>query len=261
MKTIGSFGLRIGLTVLVLISLSSGCGRPGENAADDPEPGAPAAPGQTMVLQPESFAVQLPNSAETLAVQGRIPKGWARNLEFGTVVFQPADKDDHFDPPLLQYEVRCGGSCEPQAIPANIEAAVQGIKDRLARPNINTGDSELDAVRAGVEVLLDEKFGADGRILAAAVTYPEHLSAALYIPRVVVHAFLHRPGDGFFIQTTGRCHLNQKDELLPVLTEACKATSPGGVDDPQDAADLLQVPAPALGGARPGSGQDPLGLS
>ena len=37
-------------------------------------------------------------------------------------------------------------------IPKNIEKLIKGIKDTLARPNINTGDPELDAVRANVEI-------------------------------------------------------------------------------------------------------------
>ena len=39
-----------------------------------------------------------------------------------------------------------------------------------------------------------------------------------------------------------------------------RAAPPGGADDPQDAADLLQVQATSLGGAQPGGSPDPYGL-
>ena len=75
-----------------------------------------------------------------------------------------------------------------------------------------------------MEIIADEKFAEDGWILAAAVTYPEELSSALYVPKLVVHAFRHHKGDRFFVQTTARAQLTQKDEFLAVFLEACKQT-------------------------------------
>jgi len=177
------------------------------------------------VLKPESFEVTLPNSEDTLTVKARIPADWVRNPDLGAVVFQPADYADYFYPPVIHYEISCSGSCDPKAIRGNIEKNIQGIKDILARPNINTGDPELDAIRATVEIITEEKFREDGWIFAAAVTYPEHLSKALYIPKFVVHTFRHHPGDGFFIHTIAMAPLDKKEELLPVLREACKETN------------------------------------
>lgn len=176
-------------------------------------------------LQPESFDIQLPNSEESITVQAAIPATWVRNPQFGAVVFQPENHEDYFYPPIIQYQISCAGSCDPNAIPGNIENRIKGIKDTLASPNINTGDPELDAIRANVEILAEEKFSEDGWIIAAAVTYPKHLSSALYIPKIVVHTFCHHPGDGFFVQTTARTDLEQKEELLPVFIKACKKTN------------------------------------
>jgi hypothetical protein len=175
-------------------------------------------------LQPESIEVKLPNSEETLVLKAKIPPNWVRNPDFGAIVYQPKNKDDYFDPPRLQYETSCGGSCKPKDIPKNIENLVIGIKNTLSRPNYNTGDPELDAIRANVEILVEEKYADDGWILAAAVSYPEELSSALYIPKIVVNAFRHHKDDRFFVQTTASVQLTQKEEFLSVLLEACKQT-------------------------------------
>jgi len=195
-----------------------------ENTSEE-EKGTSEDAGPNIALQDESFDLELPLDKGVRTVQAQIPQGWMRNTDFGSIVFQPPDKDDFFYPPMIQYTTSCGGPCDAATIPANIEKAIQGIKDTLARPNINTGDAELDAVRADVEVLLDEKFEEDGWILAAAVTYAEELSSAQYIAKVVIHAFRHHPGDEFFIQTTAHAALDQKDALLSVLTAACRATN------------------------------------
>lgn len=197
--------------------LSSESSRETEKVAD--EQTAPPAD-----LKDEGFDLELPLDQGTLAVQAKIPRSWARNPDFGSIVFQPPDKEDFYYPPLIQYTASCGGSCDAAAIPGNIETAIQGIKDGLSRPNINSGDAEKDAIRADVEILLEEKYTEDAWILAAAVTYPEELSSALYIPKVVVHAFRHHSGDKFFIQTSAHAALDQKDELLAVLTAACRST-------------------------------------
>ena len=175
-------------------------------------------------LKEVNIDIVLPMSEATLQVKAQIPAGWVRNPDFGGIIFQPEDYADYFYAPLIQYQTSCAGSCDPKAIPGNIEKAIQGIKETLARPNINTGDPELDAVRANVTIIADEKFSKDGWITAAAVTYPENLTSAQYVPKIVVHSFLHHQGDGFFVQTTAHAHLNQKNELLSLLIEACKMT-------------------------------------
>lgn len=215
------------LALTTCLFLLTGCGgdqAPGTDTAEtEVEASKEADPNVT--LQEESFVLELPMNKGVRTVKAQIPQEWMRNTDFGSVVFQPENKDDFFYPPMIQYTTTCGGSCEAAAIPANIEKAIQGIKDTLTRPNINTGDAELDAVRAEVKVLLDERFEEDGWILAAAVTYAEELSSARYIPRIVIHAFRHHSGDEFFIQTTAHASLDQKDALLTVLTAACRATN------------------------------------
>ncbi|MFC2164316.1 hypothetical protein ACFLT2_04900 [Acidobacteriota bacterium] len=175
-------------------------------------------------LRDESIEFKLPNSEGTLSLKAKIPSNWALNPDFGAIVYQPENKDDYFYPPLLQYGSSCGGSCDPKDIPKNIEKLIKGIKDTLARPNINTGDPELDAIRANVEILAEEKFADNAWILAAAVSYPEELSSAMYTPKIVVHAFRHHKDARFFIQTTARAQLTQKEEFLAVFLEACKHT-------------------------------------
>jgi len=175
-------------------------------------------------LQAESIKIKRPNSEDTLSLKTKIPSDWAQNPDFGAVVYQPKNKDDYFFPPVLQFQASCGGSCDPKDITKNVENLIKRIKDTLARPNYNTGDPELDAIQANVEILVDEKFADDGWILAAAVSYPEELSTALYIPKIIVHSFRHHKSDGFFVQTTARAQLSQKEEFLDIFLEACKQT-------------------------------------
>ncbi|MBN1225290.1 MAG: hypothetical protein JXB23_18725 [Candidatus Aminicenantes bacterium] len=210
---------------LMLIVIGSSCSS-GESESE-PADQAQVPDSTAEKLKTVMIDVQIPVSEETLVVKAQIPAGWVRNPDFGGAVFQPEDYADYFYAPVIQYQASCAGPCDPKAIPGNIDKTIQGIKETLSRPNINTGDPELDAVRANVDILADEKFSEDGWILAAAVTYPENLSAALYIPKIVVHSFRHHEGDGFFVQTTALAELNQKEELLPLFLEACKKTDYG----------------------------------
>jgi len=220
MKNITKFALVLGLTIIMIGSFCYAKNRKIEAKTNalilssiDAED-----------LQAESIEVERPNSGGPLSLKAKIPSDWARNPDFGAIVYQPKNKDDYFEPPILQYGTSCAGSCNPKDIPKNIETLIKGIKDTLTRPNINTGDPKLDAVRANVEILVEEKFADDGWILAAAVSYPEELSSAMYVPKIVVHAFRHHQGDRFFVQTTARAQLAQKEEFLAVFLESCKQT-------------------------------------
>ena len=207
-----------------LITIS--CSKTSENKTEAPQPEIlkPEAE-QKENLQDETFEIKLPKSEDTLTVKAKIPATWIRNPDFGTVVFQPKDYEDFFYPPFIQFTVSCAGSCDPAAIPRNIENRIKGILDTLTRPNINTGDPELDAIRADVDILIHEKFSENDWIFAATVTYLENLSSAQYAPKVAAHAFCHRPGDAFFLETNARAHLDQKDELFDLLLAACKKTN------------------------------------
>lgn len=224
--------LRMILTSLIVIMIflnsliMTSCSKSSEEETEAPQPEIlkPEAE-QTENLQDETFDINLPNSEDTLTVKARIPATWIRNPDFGTVVFQPKDYEDYFYPPFIQFTISCAGSCDPEAIPGNIENKIKGIIDTLTRPNINTGDPELDAIRANVEILKEEKFSENGWIFAAVVTYPENLSSAQYVPKVAVHAFCHHPGDAFFVETNARAHLDQKDDMLNILMAACKETN------------------------------------
>ncbi len=216
--------------VVIMIFIASlitiSCSKSSENKTETPQPEIlNPETAQTENLQNETLEIKLPNSEDTLTVKARIPATWIRNPDFGTVVFQPKDYEDYFYPPFIQFTISCAGSCDPEAIPGNIENRIKGIIDTLTRPNINTGDPELDAIRANVEILTEEKFSENDWIFAAVVTYPENLSSAQYVPKVAVHAFCHHPGDAFFVETNASAHLDQKDEMLKILMAACKETN------------------------------------
>lgn len=213
------------LSVFIIIFNVSGCSRQENEQAEALTPEtvtSESVPAEA--LQSESFDLELPLSKGVLSVQVKIPTAWIRNPDFGAVVFQPKNKDDFFYPPLIQFETACSGPCEPAAIPANIEKAIKDIKDTLTKPNINSGDPEFDAVRAKVDILLEERTEKGGWLLAAAVTYSEDLSSSLYVPKFVVHGFHYRTGDDFYIHTAAHGPIGQQDALLALLTKACRLT-------------------------------------
>jgi hypothetical protein len=212
--------------ILALLLLGNFCSKSSENAVEDTgvKEMQEKAGEEDLTLQSESFVLKHPNSEDNLTVNAKIPATWMRNPDFGAVVFQPENYADYFFPPIIQYTISCGGNCDPEIIPDNIENSIKEIIKVLSQPNINTGDPEMDAIRANVTILKEENFGENGWILAAVVTYPEKLSSVLYVPKFVIHAYSHHPGDSFYVQTTARTGFDEKDKFMDVLLEACKST-------------------------------------
>ena len=93
----------------------------------------------------------------------------------------------------------------------------------LARPNINSGDAEADAIRATVEVTEEGQVAPGTWLLAAAVSCPAHLSSALYQPRIVIDVYRHRPGDRYFVRTSASAALDQREQWLGTLKRCCLA--------------------------------------
>lgn len=175
-------------------------------------------------LQQESIEVKIPMSGSVQKVKASIPEKWERNPQFGTVMYQPHDKGDYFFPPMIQFTAECSGICSPDKIPSNIATKITSLKEQMERPNFNTGDPKLDAVRANVKITADEKIGEDQWLLAAEVSYPEELSSAMYVPQVKIYGFRYHPGHKYFIMTSAHAHLNDKDRFLAPLIEAAKQT-------------------------------------
>ncbi len=73
------------------------------------------------------FTCIRPDTDKSITIKAVIPKGWKLNPDFGTVVYQPANSDDYYEPPSIEFQVRCEGECKAEAISGNIEEYIQRL--------------------------------------------------------------------------------------------------------------------------------------
>jgi|GEM_PF-1641231 len=164
------------------------------------------------------LTVLKPNSDEKIALTIDLPEGWKRNMDFGTVVFEPANASDFFEIPSIEILLTCGGECEPGKIAQNIESHIQRLNKGWE--TLSTGNAELDKKGSIVEVLEDRKTGTS-RLYEVRLTYPAGVSSAMYPPRIWIYRFINPPGDPFFILVNGKIPANLKNDFFPMLEAAC----------------------------------------
>ena len=147
-----------------------------------------------------------------------IPKRWKINPDYGTVVYQPANADDYYEPPRIEFQALCEGECKAEAIPGNIEEYIQRLKDGWKK--LSTGNPELDKLGTNVEIIKEEK--SEGQwLFEVKLTYPEGVSSAMYPPRYWIYRFLHNAQDPFFILIKGKVPVNLADQFLPDVCASC----------------------------------------
>ncbi len=167
------------------------------------------------------FSCVQPNTEERIPLKAAVPKGWIVNPDFGTVVYQPANADDFYEPPRIEFEVRCEGECESDAIPGNIVGFIQRLKDGWK--TLATGDPELDKLGTDVEIIKEEM--SEGQwLFAVKLTYPEGVSSAMYPPRYWIYRFVHNAQDPYFIFIKGKVPINLADAFLPDVFASCLST-------------------------------------
>lgn len=177
---------------------------------------------QVFVGDPIEFTCKHPLTEESIPLKVILPKGWKLNPDFGTVVYQPANADDYFEPPMIEFQARCEGECKAEAIPENIEGFIQRLKEGWK--TLATGDPALDKLGTRVEILKEEKSGGQW-LFEVKLTYPEGVSSAMYPPRYWIYRFLHHGQDSFFILIKGMIPVALVDEFLSDVEAACLSTA------------------------------------
>ena len=115
-----------------------------------------------------------PDIEESVSFEATIPQGWKRNPYFGTVVYQPQNADDYYEPPNIEFQVLCEGECKAEIILENIENYINRLKEGWK--TLSTGDAELDKLGAIVDVITEEKSDSQW-LLEVKLTYPEGVSS------------------------------------------------------------------------------------
>ena len=176
---------------------------------------------KTFVGDPVEFTCKQPNTEESIPLKVVLPKGWKLNPDYGTVVYQPANSDDYYEPPSIEFQALCEGECKAEVIPGNIEGYIQRLKDGWKK--LATGDPELDKLGTNVEIIKEEK--SEGQMLfEVKLTYPEGVSSAMYPPRYWIYLFLYNAKDPYFIFIKGKVPVNLADEFLSDVHASCLST-------------------------------------
>ena len=159
-----------------------------------------------------------PVTEESIPLKVILPKGWKLNPDFGTVVYEPANAFDYYEPPRIEFQVKCEGECKADVIPENIKGFMQGLMDGWK--TLATGDPELDKLGTNVEII-KEKMSEGKMLLEVKLTYPEGVSDAMYPPRYWIYLFLYNAQDPFFIFVKGKVPVNLADEFLSDVYASC----------------------------------------
>lgn len=177
---------------------------------------------KTFIGDPAEFTCKQPLTEESIPLKVILPKGWKLNPYFGTVVYQPANADDYYEPPSIEFQAKCEGECKAEAIPGNIEGYIQRLK--AGWKTLSTGDAELDKLGTNVEIIKEEK--SEGQwLFEVKLTYPEGVSDAMFPPRYWIYRFLHNAEDPFFILIKGKVPVNLADEFLSDVSASCLSTA------------------------------------
>ena len=239
------------LGAVALLSAGLGCRQDGGGQRENDSPPS-AAPGTSAApatpIAPTTVALSVEAAGGGGAdVELSVPAGWTRNADFGPDAWAPTAQPDRMYPARFALRVSCGGSCAPDAIPANIDAVFEGFRARAEKPNFNTGDPALDAVRADVTTIFDEAL-PDGRVAALRVDYSaEVLASGPYQPDFRIQCLRHRPGDRFFVDLSGRGPRAAEAAHLPAMRAACEGLVVRG-PTPSEAEKRAPVTVTAEGG-------------
>ncbi len=117
----------------------------------------------------------------------------------------------------IQFTVICNDQCGDDQI-ANMPKVINETFETRARPNLNTGDAVLDAVRLNVE-LVEEGDVPDGKFRIARVTKPAGLQGPY---REQLYGVCVRAKKGAKIVAAQAWAPVGRAELGPVIVNACK---------------------------------------
>ncbi|MCK5146888.1 hypothetical protein KAR48_09035 [bacterium] len=176
---------------------------------------------KTFIGDQVEFTCKRPNTGEEIPLKTILPKSWKRDPAFGTVVYQPANSDDYYEPPSIEHQVKCEGECAANAIPGNIEGYIERLKEGWK--TLSTGDAELDKLGTNVEIIKEECSKGQW-LFEVKLTYPRGVSSAMYPHRYWIYRFIHNAQDSFFILIKGKVPVNLADQFLPDVYMSCLST-------------------------------------
>ncbi|GEM_PF-5992299 len=192
-----------------------------EAAAPVPEAAAAAPKQITVTVGDMPLDADLP--AGSVDVAFTLPAGWAEAPAYGENRWGPAGVELAFG-----FDVSCNGSCHPAAIAGNMTRSFEGFRSSAARPNVNTGDPAMDALRANVETLEEAELPG-GRLLALRVTYArEILASGPYRPQLRLLCAWRNPGDAWYVSLRLLADLEPGEAALPALLEICRSVKVKG---------------------------------
>jgi hypothetical protein len=209
------------MIAVVALVTAGGCADGDKNPAAG-EPGAqpPAQAGDDQkeardVAEPMTFEVSKRGQG-TAVLEMTIPEGWAENqrLRIGKG-WQAPDADDVW----LTVELDCGGTCDPAAIPGNVQPIVEAKQAGDPR----TGPSQPSKETAPVEQEVIEDSPLDGgHLIARRFTPPKEVMDP---PKPMLEVFCYRHDEGMpvYVAITGKGPVEEAGAFEDVMIHACRS--------------------------------------
>jgi hypothetical protein len=211
---------------LLALAVLATCGKtepaaPKAPAATEPAPKPPAAtepapkPPAPAQPAPELRELTVTSAGSTAKVRVKVPASWRAEASGAGVRNAYGEQVAG-----IGFTVTCDGSCAAAELPGHLARLVGAAPESEARPNYNTGDPKLDAVRLDVEKL-DEGDLPDGKRIVLRVRKPAGLEGPYPQGLVAVCARLH-PARDRFVVAHARVALEAEKEWATAATEACR---------------------------------------
>jgi hypothetical protein len=176
------------------------------------EPEAPPPPVGPVARE---FEVKTP-AGNTAKLKATVPSDWKPSA------FGYGMKDEYGETIAgVEGNVTCDGSCTEPDLSANLAKLVERSPESASKPNYNTGDPKLDAVRLDVAKLESGDF-PDGKWVLYKVTKPAGLEGPYREHVRATCARLH-PGKDRFVVLSAWAPAAKEKELGPVILAACKS--------------------------------------
>ena len=185
---------------------AQGSGRPPTPPAAPSAAAAAAAPAVDRELD-----VKEPSASAKVRV--KLPASWSAN-ELSIVL------RDEFNEAIagVQFTVICNQGCTDDDI-ARMPKVLEQTFETKARPNVNTGDPAMDAVRLDVAVVEDGELAA-GKFRVALVAKPAGLKGP-YREQLYAVCVRAKPG-AKVVAAQALAPVDRERDLGPVIVNACK---------------------------------------
>ena len=214
----------IATTILLMLGCSKDPAKPAEAAAkpvDKPMPTAttPVAPAPAAMPAapsgPKTLELDVKRHDKAIKVKVKVPG----ELTAGDAMASLRETNSGEFLTGIQFSLTCDGACG-KGLADNLAKFVAGAPDRASKPNYNTGDAKLDAVRLDVKTV-DQGDIPDGKF----VVYRVKKQAGLEDPyREHFEAVCARllPDKSMFVSAYAYTMLDTEKSFGPQMVEACK---------------------------------------